>query len=157
MTENEKKLYKNWEKNHLLTCLAEECGEAMKELYLNLHVNEKLNIELNDVVAVAELLRELDIINPDLEANSIPNQKIDEALYTCLSDIQFYTHKSIRFGLYSTHPSQERRNVDNIHSSLHALILIMDSREDLSVNKDHSKKKDKVIHYLELAKKSFFV
>ena len=65
-------LKKLWETNHLLTCLAEECGEVMEAMYLEPDNKEKIEYELNDIIAVAHLLYDKDIVCSDLESRRAP-------------------------------------------------------------------------------------
>jgi len=60
-------LIKQWEINHFLTCLAEECGEVMEVMYLDPNNKEKIGHELNDIIAVAHLLHDKDILRVNLE------------------------------------------------------------------------------------------
>lgn len=84
-------------KEYLLLCLAEECGEVQRELYTthSLAIKDKLEFELNDLLAVNKMLIDKCILNY-AEVNEFVFNK---DLFICINDIQYFTHKAMRFGL----------------------------------------------------------
>ncbi len=156
-SENSKELIKLWEINHLLTCLAEECGEVMELLYLDPSNKEKIEQELNDIIAVAHILYDKDIICANFEPKKILPDNIKEAIhpiFECIKNIQYFTHKSIRFGLLDSKPNSKRRNIDELKYLLNSLSSIIFSSNNYELWESHNAKIVKVFKYLDYAKKN---
>lgn len=150
-----KTLLKLWETNHLLTCLAEECGEVMEAMYLKPNNKEKIEHELNDIIAVAHLLHDKDIVCADLEPNGTPTANdSSHPIFECVKDIQYFSHKAIRFGLLDTKPNSSRRNIDELKYLLHTLTLLMSTGDTFNLWKSHNIKITKVLKYLDYAKRT---
>jgi hypothetical protein len=150
-----KQLIKLWETNHLLTCLAEECGEVMKIMFLEPDNKGKIEHELNDIIAVAHLLHNKDIVCADLDGNDMLTKSNNTNLiFECVGNIQHVSHKAIRFGLLDTKPNSQRKNIDEVKYLLHTLVLLISADETFSVNENHNNKIAKVLNYLDYAKRT---
>ncbi len=153
------KLLALWRTNHLLTCLAEECGEVMELLYLEPENTKNIEYELNDLLSVANLLHKENILNSkliqistlivhkDQDNNSYKN------IYVCIKNIQYFTHKAIRFTLFDIKPNSKKRNIDEIKLLLEKLVVLIQADSKLNIwNINELKpKQEKVLTYLKIA------
>jgi len=152
--EQNKTLLKRWKTNHLLTCLAEECGEVMEAMFLEPNNKEKIEYELNDIIAVAHLLHDKDILCADLEAKQ--SETLDDArsIFECVKNTQYFTHKAIRFGLDDTKPDSNKRNRDELHFLLNQLVQFIASSGSYKLWENFDIKTTKVLKYLDYAKRN---
>jgi len=152
--EQNKTLLKQWEINHFLTCLAEECGEVMEVMYLDPNNKGKIEHELNDIIAVAHLLHDKDILCVNLEVKQGETLDNSRSIYECVKNIQYFTHKSIRFGLSDTNPNSSRRNCDELHFSLWQLAQLIASDSSFNLWESFNVKIVKVLKYFDYAKRN---
>lgn len=152
--EQSKTLLKQWETNHLLTCLAEECGEVMEAMFLEPDNKEKIEHELNDIIAVAHLLHDKDILCANLEAKQSDTVDNTRSIFECVKNIQYFTHKAIRFGLDDTKPNSSRKNRDELYLLLWQLVQLITSDSSLNLWENFNIKIVKVLKYLDYAKRN---
>lgn len=153
-------------KEHLLVCLAEECGEVKDVLYLDTNNTKKLEYEVNDIISVAHLLHDEDIIISNLEPISGGlsdyygkdiKHDFNRVLFKIVKDIHYFTCKAIRFGLNDTKPNSTRTNRVEIEFALNQLVfLLKESKSKLNLwDRDKlSAKEEKVKTHCELAIKN---
>jgi hypothetical protein len=107
-------------KEHLLTCLAEECGEVMEILYLEPGNKQKLEHELNDIVSVAHLLKDNDFVVGDLEPTiTVISDRykigvLRNDIFFHVKEIHYYACKALRFGLNDKKPNSVHTNKDEL-------------------------------------------
>jgi len=99
------------ESAYLLSVLTEEASEVVKEICIGVNLSSK---EVNDfyqesfeLIAVADMLRDMDILDNDLDFVSIRN--ISE-LNLELLNLMYFVSKSIRFSLNDKHPELKETN-----------------------------------------------
>jgi len=144
-----KSLKKEWERDHLLTCLAEECGEVMEAMFLEPDNKEKIEYELNDIIGVTHLLHDEDIVCANLDKPRVSVSGVsNKDIYTCVKDIQHFTHKSIRFGLLNSKPNSNRRNLDELTTLLQKLVLLIYSSKEYNLYENFDAKKEKVLKFM---------
>ena len=157
LADKNKTLEKNWGRDHLLTCLAEECGEVMEAMFLEPDNKEKIEYELNDIIGVAHLLCEKDIVCANLDKPRGLESWLDlreEDIFICVKNIQYFTHKAIRFGLLNSHPNSKMRNIDEIQILLEKLIYFLHGSSKYSLYKNFDEKKEKVLKFMEYAREA---
>jgi len=148
-------LLKQWEVNHLLTCLAEECGEVMELIYLEPNNKKKIEQEMNDIIGVAHILYSKDIICADLNPVEVSHRNnCNHPLFRCIKDIQYFSHKAIRFGLLDAKPNSLKRNIDELKYLLHTLVSLISASNRFSLWENHDTKVKKVLKYLDYAKRT---
>jgi hypothetical protein len=130
------KIYEN-----LLITLSEECTEVL-ETMINPSSVEDFNLEINDLIAVSELLEQYKVFNilPLINLELTSNQLQIELL-----KLQYFISKSLRFGLKDNHPDTGINNETEILK----VLQIIKSASIESLNTDRiEKKKTKVLKYL---------
>lgn len=141
-----------WETNHLLTCLAEECGEVMELLYLAPDDHKKIEHELNDILAVVQILQNKGII--DKYVSDVAERSNQKDIFECIKDIQYFSHKAIRFGLLDVKPMSLINNKDQISRLSSVLGSLVDQSIQYSLWDNHGAKIDKVLSHIEYAQKN---
>ena len=74
-----------------------------------------------------------------------------EDIYTHVKDIQYFAHKSIRFGLLNSKPNSNRRNLDELISLLQKLVLLIYSSKEYNLYENFYAKKEKVLKFMKHA------
>lgn len=108
---------------HLLVTASEECMEAMEALYTD-DESSDIAVELRDIIAVVDLINqsgELGVMLPlAIEGHRIYfKDEIDTAeadLHKVLLKIQYYTSKSLRFGLTDIKPGSDKSNEQELQA-----------------------------------------
>jgi len=142
-----------FEEQYFLTCLAEECGEIMELMFLDSDNSTKIELELNDIIAVATILDERNIIPlmmPVLQDG--PKSNSTKEIYSVLKDILHVTHKSLRFGLLDLEPQTSIKNITKLQRLIPELINLIHFHCDYELWENHTAKKDKVLEYYDYAK-----
>ena len=148
---------------HLLTCLAEECGEVMDILYLEPDQKDKLEYELNDIVSVAHMLHDNDFVVGDLNPRGSESSHkywtgdFGRDMYFLAKEIHYFTCKSLRFGLYDYKPGSSRSNKMELEHLISQLILLLKNNKlgvHLWEREKLKTKEKKVIANCELAIKN---
>jgi len=144
-----KSLEKKLEENHLLTCLAEECGEVMEAMFLEPDNREKIEYELNDIIGVAHLLHDKDIVCANLDNPRIPlPSSSNKDIYTCVKEIQYFTHKSIRFGLLNFKQNSSKRNIDELSRLIQNLVALVYTSKKYNQYENFDAKKEKILKFM---------
>jgi len=127
----------------------------MEIMFLEPDDEEKIEYELNDIIGVAHLLHSKDIVCADLDSNrNLTKGNNTRLIFKCVKDIQYFSHKAIRFGLLDTKPNSKRRNIDDLKHLLYTLVLLISADETYSLWEEHNTKIDKVLKYLDYAKRT---
>ena len=147
-----RRLNKLWETNHLLTCLAEECGEVMELLYLTPDDHQEIEHELNDILAVAQVLYDKGILEKCV--SDVAERCNQKDIFECIKDIQYFSHKAIRFGLLDAKPMSLLNNKDQISRLSSGLGSLVDQSIVYSLWDNHGAKIDKVLSHIEYAQKN---
>ena len=145
---------------HLLTCLAEECGEVMEILYLDPSNEDELEYELNDIVSVAHLLNDNKIISVDLRPTNTQTSESEKTgvqyrnIFSLVSKIHYFTCKSLRFGLNGIKPNSIRLNKAELDLFLESLVTVLGNNNSDIKLWDRSElkvKEEKVVAHYKLA------
>ena len=144
---------------HLLTCLAEECGEVMKALYtadiVSVDENkDEIEYELNDLFTVADILKEEGFLSKDEVA--VEKDKIF-SIFEIVNEIQYNTHKAVRFGLDDMKPGGNNTNKENIEELLTQLKVWIKENDFVTLWGSNQKKKEKVYKFLDYALKKYAI
>ncbi len=144
--------------DYFITCLAEEGGEIMELLYLEPACHSQIEVEVNDLIAVADLLHERNVLSFTLEPIVVVGEMYNtqKELFTCVNKIQYFAHKSLRFCIDDSHPQSNITNREQINKLLNELIELI--YHDININTwskaELQPKKDKVLRFLEEARKN---
>lgn len=114
---------------YLIVTVGEEAMEINKEY----HINQNPTDEINDLLAMCEMLDEEKIIILEETNNNISNQY---DLIILLFDIQYITSKILRFGINDINPSLKQKNKNIL---IEYLSLFYFNMKKINKSKTHKK------------------
>lgn len=144
---------------YYLASFSEEAGEVMDLLYLDSKNKDEIEHEINDIIAVAEILVREEYIH--FNFNLDRSRKIinisDKQLFTELKNIHYFSSKAIRFGLLDTKPKSDITNKEQIESCMNNLLAIVAQRPELKIwrMEEREYKRNKVDMFFEYSKHQY--
>ena len=122
-------------KEHLWTTMNEEAMEIMK----NIFKGEPIYYELDDLIAVGEML--------GIETNE-SKAKNEEDFINSLIDLHYSISKGLRFGFEDFHPETGIRNIDSVVENFSKIYNYVNG----GTEERKSRKKEKVVKFIEYAR-----
>lgn len=146
-----------WHKNHLFDCIMEECVEVMDLLYLEPKNIKKIEQELNDLLAVYNMLFNAELLKPKYEKNKfaiLDKKIIDEEIFVLLRNIHYFSSKSVRFLEDDVAPNGSKTNSEEIKANMSQLLQLVDKSKDYKAwsLEEMRLKQEKVLKHIDIGR-----
>jgi hypothetical protein len=137
---------------HLLVILSEECIELLADI----ESKNDLKTELNDIVSTIYIIKKnTNINNEKIKKINVKNKSINykETIHTLIFNLHYIISKNLRFG-YGDSFNSPYTNIELLNFHINKLLhFILLSYEDVLEDELIENKKNKVFHFVEVARK----